>query len=118
MQRKLSQWATDDPTKQFVDLYSLLCNENWLRVAAHETLHNKGSETAGIDKYAKSNFLGNFEGNINRLRQTLKAKTFEPAPVKRVYIPKANSEKKRPLGIPIACAYCISSPSSLGIVLA
>src|SRR5437667_8463037 len=33
MQRKLRQWATDDPTKKFVDLYSLLCNVEWLRVA-------------------------------------------------------------------------------------
>jgi RNA-directed DNA polymerase len=49
----------------------------------------------------KSNFLGDFDGNINRLKETLKAKTFEPTPVKRVYIPKPNSEKKRPLGIPI-----------------
>jgi RNA-directed DNA polymerase len=100
MQRKLSQWATDDPTKRFVDLYSLLCNEIWLRVAAHETLKNQGSETAGIDGKIKSNFLGDFDGNITRLKETLKAKTFEPMPVRRVYIPKPNSEKKRPLGIP------------------
>jgi len=100
MQRKLSQWATDDPTKRFVDLYSLLCNEVWLRVAAHETLKNKGSETAGIDGRTKSNFLGNFDGYITELRETLKAKTFEPLPVRRVYIPKSNSQKKRPLGIP------------------
>jgi retron-type reverse transcriptase len=58
MQRKLSQWATDDPTKRFVDLYSLLCNEVWLRVAANDTLRNKGSETAGVDDMTQSNFLG------------------------------------------------------------
>jgi len=49
MQRKLSQWATDDPTKQFVDLYSLLCHEVWLRVAHHHVNANQGRETAGID---------------------------------------------------------------------
>ena len=49
----------------------------------------------------KSNFLGDFDGNIKSLQESLKAKTFEPVPVKRVYIPKPNSEKKRPLGIPI-----------------
>jgi RNA-directed DNA polymerase len=86
MQRKLSQWATDDPTKRFVDLYSLLCNEVWLRVAAHDTLRNRGSQTAGIDGMTKSNFLGDEEGNINRLRERLKAQTFEPMPVRRVYI--------------------------------
>src|SRR6266849_1323936 len=100
MQRKLSQWATEDSTKRFVDLYSLLCNKVWLRVAAHKTLNNKGSETAGIDGMTKSNFLGDFDGNIHCLRESLKAKTFEPIPVKRVYIPKPNSEKKRPLGLP------------------
>jgi len=92
--------AEEKPEHRFGDLYSLLCNEVWLRVAAHATLRNKGSETAGIDGRTKSNFLGDFEGNLERLRQTLKAKSFEPVPVRRVYIPKPNSEKKRPLGIP------------------
>ena len=101
MQRKLSQKATEVTEHQFQNLYGLLCNEVWLRVAAHKTLQNKGSETAGIDRMTKSNFLGDLEGNITRLRESLKAKTFEPTPVRRVYIPKPNSEKKRPLGIPI-----------------
>jgi len=100
MQKKLSQKATKEPEHHFENLYGLLCNVNWLRVAAHETLRNKGSETAGIDGMTKSNFLGDLEGNIIQLKEALKAKTFEPMPVRRVYIPKANSEKKRPLGIP------------------
>jgi group II intron reverse transcriptase/maturase len=69
-------------------------------VAADKTLKNTGSQTAGIDGMIKSNFLGDFDGYITRLRESLKAKTFEPVPVRRVYIPKPNSEKKRPLGIP------------------
>jgi retron-type reverse transcriptase len=100
MQRKLSQWATDDPTKRFVDLYSLLCNDIWLRVAAHDVLKNHGSGTAGIDGKTKANFLGDLDGYIQRLQASLQAKTFEPLPVRRVYIPKPNSGKKRPLGIP------------------
>ena len=104
MQKKLSRWATDDPTKRFVDLYSLLCNAIWLRVAAHATLKNKGSETAGIDHMTKSNFLGDYDGHIACLSESLKAKTFEPVPVRRVYIPKPYSDKKRPLGIPMLCS--------------
>src|SRR5262245_36703507 len=100
MQRKLSQWATENPTEQYRELYHLLCNEEWLRVAAHKVLRNEGSRTAGIDGQTKSNFLGDLDGNIRRLQEALKAKTFEPVPVKRVYIPKPYSEKKRPLGIP------------------
>jgi retron-type reverse transcriptase len=92
MQRKLSQWATDDPTKRFVDLYSLLCNETWLRVAHHSVNTNQGRETAGIDGVTMSNFNGDPEGNLTRLREALKATTFEPMPVRRVYIPKPNSE--------------------------
>jgi RNA-directed DNA polymerase len=101
MQKKLSQKAEKVPEHQFENLYGMLCNEVWLRVAAHKTLQNRGSATAGIDGMTKSNFLGDFDGNITRLKEALKAKTFEPMPVKRVYIPKPNSEKKRPLGIPI-----------------
>ena len=99
MQKKLSQKATKEREHQFENLYGLLCNEVWLRVAAHTVLQNKGSGTAGIDGMTKSNFLGDSDGYIRSLQEALKAKTFEPAPVKRVYIPKPNSEKKRPLGI-------------------
>jgi RNA-directed DNA polymerase len=94
MQKKLSQKAEKDPEHQFENLYGLLCNEVWLRAAVHQTLRNKGSETAGIDKMTRSNFLGDYDGHINRLKEALKAKTFEPVPVRRVYIPKPNSEKK------------------------
>jgi group II intron reverse transcriptase/maturase len=99
MQKKLSQWATENPEAQYRELYHLLCTEIWLRVAHHKVNANQGRETAGIDGESLSNFNGNLDGNLEELRQLLQAKTFEPRPVRRVYIPKANG-KKRPLGIP------------------
>ena len=87
MQRKLSQWATEDPTKRFVDLSSLLCNVMWLRVAHHAVNTNQGRETAGIDGKTMSHFNGDVEGNLQRLSEALRAKTFEPLPVRRVYTP-------------------------------
>ena len=99
MQKKLRQWATEEPTKRFVDLYSLLCNPLWLRVAHQKVNANQGRETAGIDGQSMRDFNADLEGNLERLRQLLRAKTFEPLPVRRVYIPKSNG-KKRPLGIP------------------
>lgn len=108
MQKKLSLWATEDSTKRFVDLYRLLCNEGWLR-AAHDSVNtNLGRRTAGIDGITMRKFNEDLEGNLTRLQETRKAKTFEPMPVRRVYIPKPNSEKKRPLGIPMWPAYCLS----------
>jgi RNA-directed DNA polymerase len=86
--RNLVKKTEKEPEHPFENLYGLLCNEVWLRVAAHRTLQNSGSATAGIDGMTKANFLGDYDGYINRLKETLKAKTFEPTPVKRVYIPK------------------------------
>lgn len=88
MQKKLSQKATQEPEHQFENLYGLLCNEGWLRVAAHKVLSNEGSRTAGVDSQTKSNFLADLDGNITRLQEALKAKDFEPMPVKRVYTAK------------------------------
>src|SRR5256712_8526409 len=99
MQKKLSQWATENPEGQYRELYHLLCTEIWLRVAHHSVNSNQGRETAGIDGESMSNFNGNLEGNLEELRKQLGAKTFEPQPVRRTYIPKANG-KQRPLGIP------------------
>src|SRR5215470_2835673 len=100
MQKKLSQKAGKEPEHPFENLYGLLCNAVWLRAAHHAVNTNPGRETAGIDGITMSNFHGDVEGNLKRLQEALKAKMFEPMPVQRVYIPKPNSEKKRPLGIP------------------
>jgi RNA-directed DNA polymerase len=99
MQKKLSQWATEYPHEKRRDLYSLLCNESWLRMAQAHIQANQGSETAGTDGMTMTRYLGDLDGNILRLQASLKAKTFEPQPVRRTYIPKANG-KKRPIGIP------------------
>jgi RNA-directed DNA polymerase len=88
MQKKLSQKAGKEPEHQFENLYGLLCNEVWLRVAHHAVNTNQGRETAGIDGETMSHFNGDLEGNLKRLQEQLKARTFEPMPVKRVYIPK------------------------------
>src|SRR5262245_15330250 len=117
MQKKLGRWAEENPTERRRDLYSLLCNAVWLRAAHGSVNTNQGRETAGIDGESMRDFNRDLEGNLEALRQQLIAKTFEPLPVRRVDIPKANG-KTRPLGIPMPCAYCISLPSGLGIGIA
>src|SRR2546425_13262425 len=101
MQRRLSHTAAQDPAHQFGDLYSLLCNAVWLRVAVHHVQQNKGSETAGIDGKTMANFRGNFDGHIEELKTTLKAETFEQCHVRRECIPKPNRDKKRHIAMQI-----------------
>src|SRR5215470_11478755 len=99
MQRKLSRWATEDKERKFKDLYSLLCNEIWLRVAHKSVSANAGRETAGIDGMTMSHFTGNLARHLEELKNDLKARIFAPLPVDRAYVPKSGG-KLRPLGIP------------------
>ena len=99
-QRKLSAWATQDKDLRFYDLYGLLCNREWLLAAYNHIRKNTGSRTAGIDGITAHDFEEALEGNLERLREELKAQTFSPDPVRRVYIPKGK-DKWRPLGIPV-----------------
>ena len=57
---------------------------------------NKGAMTPGIDD---DTLDGMSHRRINRIIDNLVNGTYEPKPVRRVYIPKRNG-KLRPLGIP------------------
>jgi group II intron reverse transcriptase/maturase len=60
---------------------------------------NRGA--AGIDKVSVNMFEANLEENLQALMRDLKNGSFEPKPLRRVYIPKdAKKTKFRPLGIP------------------
>ncbi len=45
MQRKLSRWAEQDKNHRFYDLYHLLYDTNWLRLAHDYVAQNAGSIT-------------------------------------------------------------------------
>lgn len=72
---------------------------DWLRLAHDYVAQNAGSITAGCDGINMSLFDENLERNLQQLAEELKSGTFEPFPVRRVYIPKTNG-RFRPLGIP------------------
>ncbi len=98
MQRKLSQWAERDKEHRFFDLYHLMYDTDWLRLAHDYVKQNAGSKTAGCDGIRMSIFDEQLGENLQRLAEELRQEIFEPHPVRRVYIPKANG-KYRPLGI-------------------
>jgi len=99
MQRKLSSWAEQDKERKFYGLYKLLYDKDWLRLAHDYVTQNAGSMTAGCDGINMRLFDENLETNLQQLAEELKSETFEPFPVRRVYIPKTNGSY-RPLGIP------------------
>ncbi len=98
-QMTLAEMACQNPEHRFMNLYSLMHWEYWIRCAADAVLARPGSSTAGVDGKTRDQFKGNFYREIASLVEDLKRKTYEPRPVRRVYIPKPNG-KQRPLGIP------------------
>ena len=106
-QNSLALAAQKNPQHRFTNLYSLMHWDYWIRCAAEAVLARPGSSTAGVDGTTRDNFKKNYEHEIQTLVVSLKKKTYQPQPVRRVYIPKANG-KKRPLGIPMWRSHCTS----------
>ena len=97
---KPHRWSGDDPHRRFDDLYNLVTDPSFLLVAWDRVRNNKGARTAGVDgetaRYIES--VRGVEGFLADLRDDLKARTFQPLPVRRRAIPKAGG-KVRYLGI-------------------
>jgi RNA-directed DNA polymerase len=55
---------------------------------------------AGVDHVSVSAFAERLAENLERLHQSLRTGTYSPQAVRRVWIPKPGTKKKRPLGVP------------------
>jgi RNA-directed DNA polymerase len=101
MQTKLHQWATDDRSRRFVDLFNLVADPAFLQVAWRRVRGNRGARSAGIDGQTASSIeAGRGEAAfLADLRADLRARTFRPLPVRERMIPKAGGKRRR-LGIP------------------
>jgi group II intron reverse transcriptase/maturase len=93
---RIAELAKSDPKMKFTSLVHLL-NEQSL-AQCHFELPNK--KATGINGTTKEQYSENLKENIEDLISRLKNKSYRPVPVRRMYIPKLNSNKKRPLGIP------------------
>ena len=98
-QRFLAKTASEHPDHRFTNLYDLLHWDYWMHISAQRVLARPGSQTDGVDGKTRNAFKKDYEDQMTALIDQLKRKTYEPQPVRRVYIPKHDG-KRRPLGIP------------------
>ena len=84
-------------TKQKVHSLTGRITLDLMHAAFKAIKRNRGA--AGIDKISVKMFEANLEDNLLSLMKDLKKGSFEPKPLRRVFIPK-NDTEFRPLGIP------------------
>ncbi len=99
MQRKLAMWTASDTTRRVDRLLRVISHPHWLENAAEITLASQGAKTPGVDGITKHDVQEGLSNYLTQIRKDLLSGSYQPAPARRIYIPKANG-KQRPLGIP------------------
>ena len=74
---------------------------SYINVESLKAMHKKmdAKKAVGIDKVTKEEYEKNLEENLKSLVAKMKSGAYKPHPSRRVYIPKDNKGKVRPLGI-------------------
>ena len=98
LQMALHAKAKESPDFRFYALYDKVYRKDVLVYACKRCKANRGA--AGVDNQTFEDLEKyGVERWLDELAQELKSRTYQPQPVRRVYIPKPDG-KQRPLGIP------------------
>ncbi|HEX2715815.1 MAG TPA: group II intron reverse transcriptase/maturase [Candidatus Acidoferrales bacterium] len=98
LQTALHDKAKEAPNFRFYALYDKVYRKDVLAFAYECCKANGGA--AGVDGQTLENIEAyGVERWLDELAQELKSRTYQPLPVRRVYIPKPDG-KQRPLGVP------------------
>jgi len=95
-QRRIAELARQMPGTAITSL-SHHMDLDWLR-GAHARTRSDGA--VGVDGQSSTDFSTDLEGNLQALLDAAKSGTYRAPPVRRVYIPKGDGSKTRPIGIP------------------
>lgn len=100
LRSKLSQKAKQQPRFRFYALYDRIYRPDVLR-AAHQCFRKEKTAPGvdGVTFVALERSPGGVDAFLDELHQSLRSKTYKPAAVRRVEIPKPDG-RMRPLGIP------------------
>lgn len=93
---RIAEKAKENPKLRFTTLVHHINEQNLM--AAHAKMQKH--KAVGVDGESWTTYDQNLEENVKSLVAKMKRQAYKPQPVRRVYIPKPGSDKKRPLGIP------------------
>lgn len=93
----ISKNSKKNKSEVFTRLYRYMLRPDIYYVAYQNLYANSGASTKGIDDDTADGFS---EEKVNKIIEMLSSETYSPKAVRREYIEKKNSSKKRPLGIP------------------
>ena len=100
LRQKLYRKAKQEPKFKFYTMYGLIFRRDVLEAAWRRVAANRGSPGVdGLTIPEVRNLPGGVEAFLSSIAEDLKAKTYRPQAVRRVYVPKPDG-RLRPLGIP------------------
>ncbi len=95
-QRRIAQLAAAHPQRAFRSLFHHI-DVAWLREAYRRT---RKDGAVGIDGQTAAAYVVDLDANLSSLLDRAKSGAYHAPPSRRVYIPKGDGSKTRPLGMP------------------